>query len=279
MPELPEVETVVRELQKSLTGHKFTEIITTRSNIREEIPDLSCLEGAEIKEVERRAKYIIIRLQATGNRQKKEQSTIACQLSPLIIHLGMSGTIRIGKPEAHKKHDHVIFSLSNGREMVFNDPRRFGLVTLYNDKYFKDLGPEPLQPEFNVKYLKNALASRSCAIKLAIMDQKVVVGVGNIYASEALFRSRINPTCPANKVKNHAELIKNIQNVLSEAIISGGSTLRDYVRSSGDLGYFQHHHAVYGHDGEPCQVCSTKIKKITQGGRSTFYCAKCQKGC
>ena len=260
MPELPEVETVVRELQKSLVGHKFTEIITTRSNIREEIPDLSVLEGKKITSVTRRAKYIIIN-------------------NKLVIHLGMSGTIRIRKPEAHKKHDHVIFSLSNGREMVFNDPRRFGLVTLYNDKYFKDLGPEPLEPEFNVKYLKNTLSSRSIAIKLAIMDQKVVVGVGNIYASEALFRSHINPTCPANKIKNHAELIKNIQNVLSEAIISGGSTLRDYVRSSGDLGYFQHHHAVYGHEGQPCQVCGSKIKKITQGGRSTFYCEKCQKGC
>jgi formamidopyrimidine-DNA glycosylase len=161
--------------------------------------------------------------------------------------------------------------------MVFNDPRRFGLVTLYNDKYFKDLAPEPLTPEFNAEYLKTALKTKKAAIKTVIMDQAFVVGVGNIYASEALFMSKINPTTPANKIKNHAELVKNIKKVLTAAIESGGSTLRDYVRSSGDLGYFQHHHAVYGHEGQPCQVCGTSIKRITQAQRSTFYCPSCQK--
>lgn len=258
MPELPEVETVCRELQKSLIGNKFTQIITLRDKIREVIPDLSGLEGTKITAVERRAKYIIIN-------------------SKLIIHLGMSGTIAIGAPKERKKHDHVVFELSNGEEMVFNDPRRFGLVTLYNDKYFAALAPEPLTPEFNAKYLAKTLKTRKTPIKTAIMDQTLVVGVGNIYASEALFRSRINPTTPANKVQNHALLVNNIKQVLAEAIESGGSTLRDYVRSSGDLGYFQHHHNVYGRVGQPCVLCQTPIAKITQCGRSTFYCPKCQK--
>jgi formamidopyrimidine-DNA glycosylase len=258
MPELPEVETVVRELQKSLIGNKFAEIITLRDKIREEIPDLSVLEGKKIKSVERRAKYIIIN-------------------GELVIHLGMSGTIRVGKPQERKKHDHVVFNLNNGEEMVFNDPRRFGLVTLYSDRLFKDLGPEPLSDNFNAEYLKDALKNKKAAIKPVIMDQAVVVGVGNIYVAESLFMTGINPTTPANKIKKHGELVKNIRKVLEAAIESGGSTLRDYVRSSGDLGYFQHQHFVYGKEKTPCQNCGTEIKRLVQAQRSTFYCPKCQK--
>lgn len=258
MPELPEVETVVRELKQSLIGKKFGEIITLRDNIREPIPDLSGLHGAMIKSVTRRAKYIVIN-------------------DALVIHLGMSGQILIDRPKERKKHDHVIFELSNGDEMVFNDARRFGLVTLYKNELFSHLGPEPLSDEFTTAYLKKALSTRKGPIKVAIMDQELVVGVGNIYAAESLFRSGINPKTPANKVKNHAELVKNIRKVLEEAIESGGSTLRDYVRSSGELGYFQHSFAVYGREGKPCIKCKTPIEKITQGGRSTFFCPKCQK--
>ena len=258
MPELPEVETVVRELQHSLIGKSFRHIITTRDNIREPIPDLSEFEGKKIKSVTRRAKYIVIN-------------------DKLVIHLGMSGKIIIDKPQTRKKHDHVIFELSSGEEMVFNDARRFGLVTLKKPELFNHLGPEPFDEAFNEKYLKDTLSRRKGPVKVAIMDQELVVGVGNIYAAEALFRTGINPKTPANKVKKLPELIKNIRAVLAEAIESGGSTLRDYVRSSGDLGYFQHSHAVYDRKGKPCVKCKTNIEKITQGGRSTFYCPKCQK--
>jgi formamidopyrimidine-DNA glycosylase len=258
MPELPEVETVVRELKHSLIGKSFRHIITLRDDIREPIPDLSEFEGKKIRSVTRRAKYIVIN-------------------DRLIIHLGMSGKIMIDKPQARKKHDHVVFELSSGEEMVFNDARRFGLVTIKNDKIFSHLGPEPFSEEFSEKYLKDALVRRKGPIKVALMDQELVVGVGNIYAAEALFRTGIDPKTPANKVKKLKMLIKNIRAVLAEAIESGGSTLRDYVRSSGDLGYFQHSFAVYGRDKKPCLKCRTNIEKITQGGRSTFYCPKCQK--
>ncbi len=258
MPELPEVETVVRELQRSLIGKSFTQIITLRDKIREPIPDLSQFEGKKIDSVTRRAKYIVIN-------------------DKLVIHLGMSGKVIIDKPQERKKHDHVVFELSSGEEMVFNDARRFGLVALNTPKFFSHLGPEPFAKEFNEKYLKTQLANRKIPVKVAIMDQELVVGVGNIYAAEALFRTGINPKTPASKVKNLPLLITNIRAVLSEAIESGGSTLRDYVRSSGDLGYFQHSHAVYGRDKKPCIKCKTNIEKITQGGRSTFYCPKCQK--
>ena len=273
MPELPEVETVVRELQKSLIGNSFRQIITLRDNIREPIPDLSGFEGKKIGAVMRRAKYILIRIQDSGVRSRGEKT-----LNPdLIIHLGMSGKIMVGRPQERKKHDHVVFELSNGDEMVFNDARRFGLVTISNERFFSHLGPEPLDAGFDAKYFKKALSTRKGPIKIAIMDQELVVGVGNIYAAESLFRTGIDPRTPANKVTKLAELIKNIRAVLTEAIESGGSTLRDYVRSSGDLGYFQHSHAVYGREKEPCIKCKTPIEKITQGGRSTFYCPKCQK--
>jgi formamidopyrimidine-DNA glycosylase len=277
MPELPEVETVVRELQASLIGKSFGQIITLRDDIREPIPDLSGLEGKRIASVSRRAKYIIIGVQGLAYGGQRNIATRHTPNAELIIHLGMSGQITIGRPQPRKKHDHVVFELSNGDEMVFNDARRFGLVTLNNPKLFSHLGPEPLSNEFNEEYLENALTRRKGPVKVALMDQELVVGVGNIYASEALFRSRINPKLPANKVKNLPMLISNIRAVLLEAIESGGSTLRDYVRSSGDLGYFQHSFAVYGRDKKPCVKCKASIEKITQAGRSTFYCPKCQK--
>ncbi|PIR31981.1 MAG: DNA-formamidopyrimidine glycosylase [Alphaproteobacteria bacterium CG11_big_fil_rev_8_21_14_0_20_44_7] len=263
MPELPEVQTVCDELENFLPGRHFSQIITLRDKIRVPIPDLTVIEGLKIKQVHRRAKYIVINL--TDN-------------PPLIIHLGMSGKITIGEPQERKKHDHVVFELDDGSEMVFNDARRFGLVTLGGDDLFAHLGVEPLSEEFDTDYLYAKLSNKSAPVKNIIMNQEVVVGVGNIYASEALFRSGILPSRAANKIK-HKEcelLVQNIKAVLREAIASGGSTLRDYVRSSGDLGYFQHSHKVYGREGEACVSCSSEIKMMRQAGRSSFYCSICQ---
>ena len=165
--------------------------------------------------------------------------------------------------------------------MVFNDARRFGIITLKSQaaQFFEHLGPEPFSDEFDAKYLADKLKTRKAPIKPALMDQTLVVGVGNIYASEALFRSKISPKLAANKLSKPKlkELIKNIRAVLQDSINSGGSTLRDYVRSSGDTGYFQHHFDVYGKKGKPCPRCGSKIEQIVQAGRSTFYCQKCQK--
>lgn len=267
MPELPEVETVRTELERHVTGKTIDEIDIRRPNIRIPIPDLSELNGKKISKVERRAKYLIIHFSKT-----KEA---------LVIHLGMSGKILLGLGLERKKHDHVVFHFNDNTEMVFNDARRFGVVTLKSkaEDLFEHLGPEPFSEEFNPTYLYNKLKNRKAPIKPALMDQELVVGVGNIYAAEALFRSHINPKKPANKIPKAKlpELIKNVRQVLQDSIESGGSTLRDYVRSDGDTGYFQHHFDVYGKQGKPCPRCKTKIAQITQAGRSTFYCPKCQK--
>lgn len=265
MPELPEVQTVVSELEQSLQGRMINDVITYRDNIRYPIPDLSKIISRKVSSVKRRAKYIIVNIETIKQ--------------PLIIHLGMSGKIKIGTPVERIKHDHVVFELDNGNELVFNDARRFGFVIFGDDNYFDNLGVEPLTEEFDATYLYNKLKTKTQPIKTAIMDQRLVVGVGNIYASEALFRSGIAPTRPCNKVsKAKCEIfVSNIKQVLNEAIASGGSTLRDYVRSSGDLGYFQHSHAVYGKEGKPCVSCGSEIKMLRQGGRSSFYCKKCQK--
>lgn len=265
MPELPEVQTVCDELSRSLNGRSFVNIEKYREDIRFPIPDLSGFVDKKVREVRRRAKYIVI---DTGD-------------SELIIHLGMSGKIMIGEPQERKKHDHVLFALDDGQEMVFNDARRFGLITTdeFSDKLFGHLGPEPFDDEFTVEYMQEHFKKRLSPIKNVIMNQEFVVGVGNIYASEALFRSGVRPARPANKVtKAEIDLLHdNIIEVLNEAIASGGSTLRDYVRSSGDLGYFQHSHKVYGREGEACYTCGAEVKKIVQSGRSSFYCPQCQK--
>ncbi len=282
MPELPEVETVCTELRGSILGRSFTNIEARRPNIRLPIPDLSGLVDLKIAKIERRAKYILINFQPTANRPKKNPSPAPRDLSPtLVIHLGMSGKILIGRGMEPKKHDHVIFQLDDGREMVFNDARRFGVVTLLDHapKLLSVLGPEPFDDKFSPQYLYDALKTRKSPVKPILMDQALVVGVGNIYASEALHRSNISPLRAANKVsKRECEmLIGNIRNVLAEAIESGGSTLRDYVRSTGDSGYFQHNFAVYGRDKKPCNSCQKPIEKIVQAGRSSFYCKSCQK--
>jgi len=273
VPELPEVETVRAGLEKTIKGKTIKGVFTSGKKMRE-MPsksDLQKLKNTVIKNIERRSKYLLIRL---------SNSNI------LIIHLGMRGKV-IFKDNNYKpqKHDHLILDLSGGLKMVFNDARRFGLYLIIGEEYlsgnklFKDLGPEPLIDDFNGKYLKNIFKNKTVNIKQAVMDAKNVVGVGNIYAAESLFRSKINPETASNKLSlaKLSEFAKHIKQVLQEAIESGGSTLRDYVRSDGGMGYFQNKHYVYGRENLPCFICGTKIKRIKQQGRSTFYCPKCQK--
>lgn len=272
MPELPEVETVRRGLEPALTGQTIRSVELRRKDLRIPFPvDMRTrLEGAAILTVRRRSKYLLVE---TGK-------------DTLIIHLGMSGRILLEKHGyLAKKHDHVLLGFSDGTLLVFNDARRFGLMTLCptaeldNHKLFAELGPEPLSDDFSAEYLHSALKARNSPIKTALMDAKLVVGVGNIYASESLFRSFIHPARKTSSLtkKEASLLVPTIREVLQEAIDSGGSTLRDYVRSDGDLGYFQHKFRVYGRENKPCLTCATPIERLQQQGRSTFFCPRCQR--
>lgn len=274
MPELPEVETVCRGLAVSITGKKIARVLVRNAALRMPVAKdfATSIQGATLRHVTRRAKYALIEC---SNK------------STLIIHLGMSGSVVIHKhvPEIFQKHDHVVLYLSDGSAAVYNDPRRFGLMLtcpthkLQQHSLFSHLGPEPLSKEWSADDLFASLQGKKAAVKTVIMDQQVVVGVGNIYASEALFEAGIHPARPAASVaKAEArKLHKAIRNVLEAAIRSGGSTLRDYVRSSGEAGYFQHHFRVYDKEDAPCEVCKTPISSIRQAGRSSFYCDLCQK--
>lgn len=274
MPELPEVETVMRGLATQLEGKRIERVEPMREGLRFPFPErlVELLEGQRIVLLARRSKYILCELENGWQ---------------LLLHLGMSGKILV-YPEPRqelKKHDHLLIWLEGGTEIAFNDARRFGIVDLIKPKQIAShpllshLGPEPLENEFTPAYLYAALKKRSMAIKPALMDAKLVVGVGNIYASEALFKAGIAPVKKANTIsKKQCEiLVTCIQEVLRDAIRSGGSTLRDYVRSSGDVGYFQHQFKVYGREKEPCLICSSSIERIVQTGRSSFYCPSCQK--
>ena len=280
MPELPEVETVVRELDAVITGKKILSSQTLTQKIRIPVPeklDIS-LKNRNILSVTRRAKYILIHLNHN---------------EVLIIHLGMSGRIHIHDTQEKKskqKHDHFVMNLSNGKDVVFNDPRRFGLIALISEDelekhaLFSHLGPEPLSSEFTPEFLTCILKSRKGPVKVVIMDQRLVVGVGNIYASEALFDAGIHPETPAQSLsKDRISLLtKSIRKVLKSAIKAGGSTLKDYRKTNGDLGYFQHRFAVYDRSGKECKGCICDIaktggvQKMTQAGRSTFYCPRKQ---
>jgi formamidopyrimidine-DNA glycosylase len=281
MPELPEVETVCRGLDKAMTRKTLLRLELRRKGLRFPFPRGLAQKCAQqrITSIRRRAKYILIHL-ASGD--------------VLIAHLGMSGRMVIAqKDEKYRpeKHDHVIFHLGDGSRVVFNDARRFGMLDIAAEKdmprsrHFAHLGPEPLDSDFSPAYLAEKLAGKKTAVKLAIMDQALVVGVGNIYAAEALFEAKIDPARPAATIKP-AEIKKlwaAIRHVLEKAIAAGGSSIRDYVQSDGELGYFQHQWAVYGKEGEKCRGCTCPlpktggIKRITQGGRSTFYCPARQK--
>jgi formamidopyrimidine-DNA glycosylase len=274
MPELPEVETVMRGLDGHLTGRRITSARLHRPDIRfvvpPELPDV--LTGAVVLGFRRRGKFMLMRLDSGFS---------------VLIHLGMSGRMLINGPPA--LHEHLTIETENGR-VGFVDPRRFGVLDLLrtadedSHKFFAAMGPEPLGNEFSAPVLAAALKGKVTAIKIAMLDQRVVAGIGNIYASEALFRAGILPTRPAGKISRPRieVLVQEIRATLTEAIAAGGSSLRDYVQPSGELGYFQHAWKVYGRAGEACERCPgvpecAGIKSITQGGRSTFYCARVQK--
>ena len=232
-----------------------------------EVP--SQLRGQEIRTVGRRAKYLLI----------------GFDVGTLIVHLGMSGSLRVVAPdEPYRPHDHVALHLSNGRSLRLNDPRRFGCVLfqagdVLEHKLLRHLGVEPLGNAFSGALLHKASRKRRVAVKNLLMDGRIVVGVGNIYASEALFRAGIRPGMAAGRVPAHAyeDLAQAVKEVLAYAVRRGGTTLRDFLDPDGQPGYFAQELNVYGRAGEPCRVCETPIKSQTLGGRSTFYCPKCQR--
>lgn len=276
MPELPEVETVCRGIEQNIIGKKILSIQTSDKNLRLPFPkNFPDLHEQKIISVVRRARYILIKITS-----KKI----------LLVHLGMSGKLLyLDKlPTKLAKHDHFVMQFSDDSCLIYNDPRRFGLVDLVDEnkinqhQMIKNLGPEPLTEEFDGKYLQEKLKGKKINIKTAMMDNAIVVGVGNIYINESLFESKISPLKEAGSLnlKQLNILVKNIKNILTKAIKMGGSTLRDYVQLNGDIGGFQFDFKVYGRGGQECHAChsvySGKIKKIKQNGRSTFYCGNCQ---
>jgi len=275
MPELPEVETVRRGLALRISGRRIVRVEIRRPDLRRPFPPAlgERLDGALIGALGRRGKYILIELDTDGL---------------LLLHLGMSGRITTSSaalPAA--PHDHVVLTLDDGTVIRFNDPRRFGLIDyitrgeVAQHPLLAGLGREPLEPSFDGAYLGAALAGKLTPIKAALLDQRVVAGLGNIYVCEALYRARLSPRRLAASIgRVRAErLAEAIRSVLTEAIAAGGSSLRDYVQADGALGYFQHHWAVYGREGEPCPSCncSEGVRRIVQSGRSTFFCAKRQR--
>ncbi len=279
MPELPEVETICRGLAPRLVGRRFIEVQVRRPGLRLPFPDDMALRltGRRVTALTRRAKYLLMQL---------DDGAV------LIIHLGMSGRMVIldAPGSSPGRHDHVIFVTDDQIQVVFNDPRRFGLMTLSRAAELEghpllaELGPEPLDPAFTGKALAARLAGRKSPIKAALLDQRVVAGLGNIYVSEALFYAGVSPLRPAGEVSGATaqRLAKAIRKVLRAAIAAGGSSLRDYVQASGELGYFQHDFAVYGRTGQPCPGCDCQVAstggvvRLTQGNRSTFWCPRRQ---
>ncbi|MEP3050590.1 MAG: bifunctional DNA-formamidopyrimidine glycosylase/DNA-(apurinic or apyrimidinic site) lyase [Erythrobacter sp.] len=271
MPELPEVETTVRGLERFLLGERITRVQLNRPNLRRPFPPelVQVMTGATVSSLARRAKYGILHLD-------RQQS--------MVFHLGMSGRWRID-PEADDKHDHLIIETSAHR-FALCDPRRFGSVDLIaTDELhlwpqFASLGPEPLSDDLTTKGLKAALSGKSQSIKLCLLDQRIIAGLGNIYVCEALWRAGIHPSKAGGKVtKPQIErLIPQIREVLTTSIKDGGSSLRDFAQPDGELGYFATRFDVYDRTGEPCRRDDGgTIRRITQGGRSTWYCPKCQK--
>lgn len=262
-----------------LIGSRVTQVIIRHPTLRWPIPNHlpQSLVGMQLSQLTRRAKYILVRFTDELNHLK----------GTLILHLGMSGRIcLLEKNEAPAKHDHFEIHFSDGKLMRLRDPRRFGAVLWVDGEdnvedypLISSLGPEPLQAEFNARYLYQQIRSRTAPIKTAIMDSHLVVGVGNIYASESLFRARIHPKTAANKLSfaKCERLVEEIKLTLTAAIEAGGSSLRDFFGADGNPGYFQQTYFVYGRTDLPCMICGSPIKQIKQGQRSTFYCAKCQR--
>ncbi|MBE9607383.1 bifunctional DNA-formamidopyrimidine glycosylase/DNA-(apurinic or apyrimidinic site) lyase [Acetobacteraceae bacterium H6797] len=277
MPELPEVETVMRGLAKVLDGQQIHQAAVNREGLRWAFPPglAQRLTGARVSGFRRRAKYMLMRLEGGDS---------------VLIHLGMSGRMIItpaGMNTPPPKHEHLVMVTGGGQRVGFVDPRRFGAVDLMRTeeedrhKLLAGLGPEPLDEAFDAKVLGAALAGKKTPIKAALLDQRIVAGLGNIYVSEALFRAGISPTRLAGAISGPGvkRLVEAIKEVLNQAINHGGSTLRDYVQADGEIGGFQDLFLVYDREGEPCPRCGAKssISRIVQAGRSTFFCARCQK--
>jgi formamidopyrimidine-DNA glycosylase len=289
VPELPEVETVRRGLAPAMEGERFKAVEVRRGDLRWPLPKdfAKRLEGQTVEGLGRRAKYL------TADLSSGEV---------LLMHLGMSGSFRVGKDAKpgvyyHERskstaHDHVVFHMSNGATITFNDPRRFGSMKLVprarleDEPLLRALGPEPLGNEFDAAMLAKACAGKKTSLKAALSDQRVVAGLGNIYVCEALFRARLSPKRRAATIADRngkpneraAALVEAIKAVLMDAIKAGGSSLRDHRRADGSLGDFQHNFLVYDREGQPCPGgCKGIVKRIVQAGRSTFYCPGCQK--
>jgi formamidopyrimidine-DNA glycosylase len=268
MPELPEVETTVRGLKRVLKGRRITRVEARRADLRYAFPnDLGQrLTGAMVTSLGRRAKYGLIHTDRDDT---------------MIFHLGMSGSWRIDHA-ALDKHDHLLLETDEGKRLALNDPRRFGSVDLVpTDELvdwpaFKALGPEPF--DLDPKDLQKRLSGRTAAIKLLLGDQRIIAGLGNIYVCEALYRAGIHPKRAGGSVslERLQRLVMAIRQVLSEAIAAGGSTLKDFISPDGELGYFSKSFSVYDREGQPC-ACGGTVKRIVQGGRSTFYCSTCQR--
>jgi formamidopyrimidine-DNA glycosylase len=280
VPELPEVEVIRRGIAPHLEGRHIADVTIRNPNLRWPVPPniAETLRGLKINSVARRAKYLLLN----------------CGEGSVILHLGMSGSLRLLTPSeatpaglaavAPQKHDHIDLILDNGAIFRLRDPRRFGaMLWSYNDvlrhELLVQLGPEPLDAEFDGAVLYKKTRGRSASIKQVLMNSRVIAGVGNIYASEALFHARINPLSPADGISlnRYRKLAEAIKRTLNLAIEAGGSSLRDFVNSDGKPGYFQQQYWVYGRAGKPCRECGTHIMQIRQGQRSSFYCPLCQK--
>lgn len=279
MPELPEVETIRRGLARALVGHRLIRVRVLRPDLRLPVPEdfVQRLTGKRIETIDRRAKYLLFRLE-TG--------------LVIIAHLGMSGRFLIDREAGPPgPHDHIEFETDEGQTIRFRDPRRFGLMVLSEDDALENhallarLGPEPDEQDLTGEVLARRLDGKKTSIKAALLDQRIISGLGNIYVCEALYHAGISPKRSAGTVRGRraTRLIASIRRVLAEAIESGGSSLRDYATLSGELGYFQHRFAAYDHEGKPCPSCDCDIEKtggirrIVQGGRSTFYCPRRQR--
>lgn len=271
MPELPEVETTRRGIEPHISGQVMRKIVVRRRDLRLPVSaDLEELAGARVAWVARRSKYLLLETDRADT---------------MLIHLGMSGSLRIVRPEAEwRKHDHIGIGFANGVELRFHDPRRFGVFLRVAGNgmahpLMRGLGPEPFDSVFDGTYLKTRCAGRSVAIKSLIMDAKVVVGVGNIYASEALFRAGIRPQTAGEKLTKPKleKLAMAIRAVLAASIEAGGTTLRDFLHSTGEPGYFRQRLMVYGRKGEPCRDCGAAICHAVLGQRATYWCPGCQR--
>jgi len=293
MPELPEVETVRRGLQPAMEGAKIVKADVRRKDLRFPFQKdfVARLEGQTVTGLGRRAKYLMADL-SSGD--------------VLLMHLGMSGSFRVVNDDhghtpgqfhhprtEDRAHDHVVFHMSSGAAIVFNDPRRFGYMkvigrrAIEEEPLLRDLGPEPLGNEFDADMLARACANKKTSLKAALLDQRVVAGLGNIYVCEALFRAHLSPrrlaatlaTKKGETTEHARRLVDAIHAVLNQAIKAGGSSLRDHRQTSGELGYFQHSFQVYDREGEKCQSkgCGGIVRRFVQNGRSTFWCPKCQK--